>query len=218
MRVLVIEDEVDLASALQRALREEGYACDVAHDGRTGVLNVVSWDYDLVVLDLMLPGLGGLTVLHRLRDQKPTPVLVLTARDALADKVALLDAGADDYLTKPFELAELLARVRSLIRRAAHEPGPKLEVNGLEVDLVAREVTRDGIPVPLTPKEYALVEYLVLHRGEVITRTRIYEHLYDEHEDTLSNVVDVYVSNVRKKLGREFVRTRRGEGYIVDAG
>jgi len=217
LRILVVEDEIDLASALERALREEGYACDVAHDGHVASFDVESWDYDLVVLDLMLPGVDGRTLLRRLRARKPTPVLVLTARDTVADKVALLDAGADDYLTKPFELKELLARVRSLIRRAAHEARPAIELDGLRVDLVAREVTREGVPITLTPKEYSLVEFLVLHRGEIVTRSRIYDHLWDEREDTLSNVVDVYVSNIRRKLGREFVRTRRGEGYIVDA-
>ena len=217
MRVLIVEDEVDLAGALRLALREEGYACDVAHDGRVGLHDLESWDYDLVVLDLMLPGLDGAGVLRRLRERKRTPVLVLTARDALADKVALLDAGADDYLTKPFELEEFLARARALIRRGAQEPAPALVIDGLRIDLVAREVLRGTERLPLTPKEFALVEYLVLHRGELVTRTQLYDHLYDEREETLSNVVDVYVSGIRRKLGHDFVRTRRGEGYIVDA-
>jgi two-component system OmpR family response regulator len=217
MRVLIVEDEVDLASALQRALQEEGFACDVAHDGRTGLHDLESWSYDLLVLDLMLPELDGRALLLQLRRTQRTPVLVLTARDTLADKIDLFDEGADDYLTKPFELDELLARARALIRRGAQEPRPRLEIDGIEIDLVAREVRREGVRVPLTPKEFALVEYLALHRGELISRTRIYEHLYDEEEDTLSNVVDVYVSSIRRKLGREFVRTRRGEGYIVDA-
>ncbi len=217
MRILIVEDEADLASALKRALEEEGYACDVARDGPEGLFRAKGWDYDLLVLDLMLPGLGGLDLLRALRGRRATPVLVLTARDAVRDKVALLDAGADDYLTKPFELDELLARVRSLIRRAAGEPRPVLEVGDVRLDLAARQVLCDGATVALTPKEYALFEYLTLHRGEVISRARLYEHLYDEREDTLSNVLDVYVSNIRKKLGRDLVRTRRGEGYVVDA-
>ncbi len=216
MRVLIVEDEADLASALQRTLREEGYACDVARDGDDGLFRAEGGEYDLVVLDLMLPGLDGLGLLRRLRGRRPTPVLVLTARDAVADKVTLLDAGADDYLTKPFELKELLARTRSLIRRAAGEARPVLEVGGVRLDLAARQVLCEGAAVALTPKEYALLEYLALHRGEVISRTRLYEHLYDEREDTLSNVLDVYVSNIRRKLGRDLVRTRRGEGYVLD--
>lgn len=217
MRVLIIEDEPDLASAVKGALSEEGFACDVAADGRTGLVEAAGVDYDALVLDLMLPELDGRAVLRRLREEKRTPVLVLTARDGLDDKLELFDSGADDYLTKPFELGELVARLRALIRRAAGDPRPTIELGGASVDTVARTVSRAGQPVPLTPKEYALVEYLALHRGELVTRSMIYDHLYDGDEDTASNVVDVYVSNVRRKLGRDFVRTRRGEGYVVDA-
>lgn len=216
MRILVIEDEVDLATALQSALREEGYACDVAGDGRAGLFETESRKYDLIVLDLMLPEMDGLTLLRHLRAEQGTPVLVLTARDTVSDKVAVLDAGADDYLTKPFELDELLARARALIRRSAEEPRALIVVDELEIDLAARAVTRGGAAVGLTPKEFALVEYLALHRGRLVSRTEIMEHLYDHEEDTLSNVVDVYVSNIRRKLGRDFLRTRRGEGYIID--
>jgi len=216
VRILIVEDEVDLAGALERALREEGYACDLALDGEEGRYRLSTVEYDLLVLDLMLPGIDGQSLLRWLRQRQATPVLVLTARDELERKVALLDEGADDYLTKPFALEELLARVRALIRRAAHEPAPAVEIDGLRIDLVAREVTRAGRRFALTPKEFALVEYMLLHRGELVTRTQLYEHLYDEREDTLSNVVDVYVSNIRRKLGRDFVRTRRGEGYILD--
>src|SRR5262245_42714057 len=186
-------------------------------DGETAAFDLESWDYDAVCLDLMLPGCDGRTLLSRLRRSKPTPVLVLTARDALEDKVALLDAGADDYLTKPFELAELIARLRALIRRAANRPEPSIVFGEVLIDTVARTVTRRGRPIALSPKEYAIVEYLARHRGELVTRTMIYGHVYDEREDTLSNVVDVYVSNIRRKLGRDFVTTRRGAGYIVDA-
>ena len=216
MRVLIVEDEADLADALRAAMQEEGYACDVARDGRDALHALESWEYDLVLLDLMLPRLEGAELLRRLREAKDTPVLVLTARDTAADKVRLLDAGADDYLTKPFALDELLARARALIRRAAREARPVLELGEVHVDLVARQVRRAGASVPLTPKEYALVEYLALHRGRVVSRTTLLEHLYDAREDTLSNVLDVYVSSVRRKLGHDFVRTRRGEGYVVD--
>jgi two-component system OmpR family response regulator len=216
MRVLIVEDETDLAAALRRAFSEEGFACDVASDGEEGLYLARSWEYDAIVLDLMLPRVSGRDLLERLREQRPTPVLVLTARDTLGDKVDLLNGGADDYMTKPFELEELLARVRALIRRAARKPRPALELGDVRIDTVARAVTRAGRPIDLSPKEYALVEYLALHKGELITRSMIYEHLYDESEDTHSNVVDVYVSNIRKRLGREFVRTRRGEGYLID--
>ncbi len=217
MRVLVVEDERDLAAALRRALEEESFAVDVAHDGESGLFNAESWAYDAVVLDLMLPRLDGRRLLARLRRTKATPVLVLTARDAPAEKVALLNAGADDYVTKPFELGELVARLRALIRRAAGKPAPVLRVGEVEIDTASRAVRRGGRSVGLTPKEYALAEFLALHRGELVTRTMIYDHLYDENDDTLSNVVDVYVSNLRRKLGRGFVETRRGQGYIVDA-
>jgi two-component system OmpR family response regulator len=221
VRVLIVEDEVDLATALRGAFEDEGFACDLAFDGAAGWRELEAVAYDLVVLDLMLPGLDGSALLARLRalpdeGKARTPVLVLTARDLVGDKVALLDAGADDYLTKPFQLEELLARARALLRRGAGEARSVLELAGLEVDLAAREVRRGGAPVPLTPKEFGLVELLVLRRGRLVTRTEIHEHLWDREDETLSNVVDVYVSNVRRKLGRGFLRTRRGEGYIVD--
>jgi two-component system OmpR family response regulator len=217
MRVLIIEDETDLATAVKQALEEEGFACDVAADGESGLFEAESGQYDAVVLDLMLPRLPGETVLQRLRAGQATPVLVLTARDTSRDTVRLLNAGADDYLTKPFELAELVARLRALIRRAAGRAHATLEAGDVVVDTAARRVTRGGAPVALTPKEYALVEFLITHKGELVTRTQLYEHCYDATDDTLSNVVDVYVSNIRRKLGHDFVRTRRGEGYIVDA-
>lgn len=217
MRVLVVEDEVDLARALRRALEEEGLAVDVAHDGESGLYQAESVDYDAILLDLMLPRLDGWEVLKRLRKKKSTPVLVLTARDAVVDKVKGLNTGADDYLTKPFELTELIARVRALVRRSAGKPSPVVKVGDLEVDTAARTVKKGGKGVELTPKEYALAELLVLRRGELVTRTAIYEHIYDDSDDSLSNVVDVYVSNLRRKLGKDFVETRRGEGYIVRA-
>lgn len=217
MRVLVVEDEVDLASALRRALVEEGLAVDVAHDGESGLYQAESVDYDAILLDLMLPRLDGWEVLKRLRKKKATPVLVLTARDAVVDKVKGLNTGADDYLTKPFELSELIARVRALVRRSAGKPSPVVRLGDLEIDTAARTVKKGGKAVELTPKEYALAELLVLRKGELVTRTAIYEHIYDDSDDSLSNVVDVYVSNLRRKLGKDFVETRRGEGYIVRA-
>ncbi|HWE92772.1 MAG TPA: response regulator transcription factor [Tepidisphaeraceae bacterium] len=217
MRVLVIEDEPDLLSALAQSLREAGYAVDCAEEGREGLFKANAGGYDAVVLDLMLPGMDGWTLLRELRKSQTVPVLVLTARDALPDRVRGLDAGADDYLTKPFQLAELLARLRALIRRAAGKASPRIAMGELEIDTAARVVWKDGEAVSLTPREYALVEFLAMHKGELVTRTMIYEHLFDEEDDSMSNLVDVHVSNVRKKLGKDFITTRRGEGYLIHA-
>lgn len=216
MRILIIEDEADLSRVLRKSLEECGFACDVAPDGREGLYRIESTTYDAIVLDLMLPFLDGRTLLARLREQHATPVLVLTARDDLRDKVMLINSGADDYLTKPFELSELIARLRALIRRSVHVAVPTLRIGDIAIDTVARTVTRGGAHVELSPKEYALVEYLAHHRGALVTRTMIYEHIYDDEDESLSNVLDVYVSRIRKRLGPDFVRTRRGEGYIVD--
>jgi two-component system OmpR family response regulator len=217
MRLLVVEDEPDLLLGLARALREEGYAVDTAADGEDGLFKAVSVEYDAIVLDVMLPRLDGWEVLRRLREKKKTPVLLLTARDRSADRVRGLDTGADDYLVKPFDLPELLARLRALIRRSASEARSVIEIGDTSLDVSARTVTRHGEPVVLTAREYALVEYLALHRGEVVTRTALYEHLFDETDDTLSNLLDVHVSNVRKKLGHDFIATRRGHGYCIMA-
>jgi len=216
MRILVIEDEADLLASLAKALREEGYAVDIAADGEDGLYKAESWDYDALVLDVMLPGLDGWAVLQRLRQTKKTPVLMLTARDTARDRVRGLDTGADDYVVKPFDLDELFARLRALIRRAAGQTRNRIEIGQLVIDTGARRVSRAGRPVELTAREYALVEFLALHRGEVVTRTTLYEHLFDEDDSTLSNLLDVHVSNLRKKLGAEFITTRRGHGYCIE--
>ncbi len=216
MRVLVIEDEPELLGVVTQALREEGYAVDAAGDGEEGLFRAQSWDYDAVVLDLMLPKLDGWEVLSRLRREKKTPVLILTARDTVPDRVRGLDGGADDYLVKPFELTELFARLRALIRRANGQAKSDIEIADVVIDIRGRRVTQHGEAVALTAREYALVELLALHRGEVVTRTQMYEHLFDESEDTLSNLLDVHVSNVRRKLGKDFIVTRRGQGYAID--
>jgi len=215
MRILIIEDEADLLASLAKALREEGYAVDTADDGEEGLYKAQSWDYDALVLDVMLPGLDGWTLLERLRQTKKTPVLMLTARDTARDRVRGLDTGADDYLVKPFDLNELFARLRALIRRAAGQTRNTLDIGGLVIDTAARRVTRAGQVIALTAREYALVEFLALHRGEVVTRTTLYEHLFDEDDNTLSNLLDVHVSNLRKKLGPECIATRRGYGYCI---
>jgi two-component system, OmpR family, response regulator len=216
VRVLVIEDEPDLRRALVQSLREEGYAADQAADGAEGLFKATGCDYEAVVLDLMLPGMDGLEVLRRLRLGRKTPVLILTARDGVGDRVRGLDAGADDYLVKPFALSELLARLRALIRRSAGQADPALRVGDVTIDTATRTVTRSGRPVPLTAREYALVELLALRRGKLITRTVIYDQLFGDDDDTLSNVVEVHVSHIRKKLGKDFIQTRRGQGYLVD--
>ncbi len=216
MRVLAVEDEPDLLGSLTKALREDGYAVDGAPDGEEGLFKAETYDYDAVVLDIMLPGIDGWEVLRRLRKTKKTPVLMLTALDAVRDRVRGLDTGADDYLVKPFELPELLARLRALIRRSASQAQARLEIGSVVIDTAARTVTRDGEAVALTAREYALVEFLALHRGKVVTRTALYEHLFDETDDTLSNLLDVHVSNIRKKLGHDFIMTRRGHGYSIE--
>jgi two-component system OmpR family response regulator len=215
MKVLLIEDEVALARAMKKAFEEEGFSVDAVHDGESGLFNGESGTYDAIVLDLMLPRLSGFEVLKKLRAKGATPVLILTARDTLDDKLKGLNAGADDYLTKPFELKELIARVRALVRRSAGKPSPVMKLGDLELDTAARIVKKGGKRVELTAKEYALAEFLALHRGELVTRTMIYDHLYDETDDTFSNVVDVYVSNLRRKLGAKFIETRRNQGYIA---
>jgi two-component system OmpR family response regulator len=215
MRLLVIEDEPDLLSGIVRALRAQGYSVDSAADGEEGLFKAEEVDYDAVLLDVMLPRLDGWTVLQRLRRTRRTPVLMLTARDRSADRVRGLDTGADDYLVKPFDLPELLARVRALIRRGAQQPRPAIELGDLRLDQVARTVTHAGEPVTLTAREYLILEYLALHRGELITRSALYEHVFDETDDTLSNVIDVHISNLRKKLGHDLITTRRGLGYCI---
>jgi two-component system, OmpR family, response regulator len=216
MRILVIEDEPRLLHNLAKALREEGYAVDPAAAGDDGLFMAQSYNYDAIVLDAMLPRLDGWELLKRLRKEKATPVLMLTARDGTSDRVRGLDAGADDYLCKPFDLAELLARLRALIRRAAGQGVSTVAVGDVLVDTKARTASRNGERVVLTAREYAILEYLALHKGEVITRTELYEHLFDETDITLSNLLDVHVFSIRKKLGAELITTVRGQGYCIN--
>jgi two-component system OmpR family response regulator len=216
MRILIVEDEPDLLTSLARALREEGYAVDTAENGVDGLFNAGSVDYDAIVLDVMLPKMDGWEILKRLRKSKRTPVLMLTARDESRDRIRGLDTGADDYVTKPFDLAELLARLRAIIRRSIGLATPRVEIGSVQIDTAARTVTRAGKLIELTAREYSLLEFLALHRGEVVTRTALYEHLFDEDDSTLSNLLDVHVSNIRKKLGHDFITTRRGHGYCIE--
>lgn len=218
MRLLIVEDEDDLADVLSRLLQDAGFACDVARDGEEGLSMALESGYDLVVLDLMLPRLQGERVLDELRTRGVTlPVLVLTARDAVTDRVRLLDGGADDYLTKPFEPAELVSRCRALLRRAAGRASPVQALGEVEIDLARRVVHRSGAPVAVTPREFRVLEYLALHRGRVVSRTELLDHLYGDADETASNVLDVYVASLRRKLGADVIRTRRGHGYSVEA-
>ena len=197
-------------------MREEGYAIDTAADGEEGLYKAQNSDYDALVLDVMLPKLDGWQLLAHLRQTHKTPVLLLTARDAGRDRVRGLDLGADDYVVKPFDLAELFARLRALIRRSAGQARTTLTLVDVVIDTAARTVLRAGAAIELTAREYALVEFLALHQGEVVTRTTLYEHLFDEGDSSLSNLLDVHVSNIRKKLGHDFIVTRRGHGYCIE--
>ena len=215
VRLLIVEDEPDLLRALCRALREDGYAVDSAEDGEDARYKAIEYDYDAIVLDWMLPVMSGLEVLAAVRLTKNTPVLMLTAKSAVSSRIEGLNAGADDYLAKPFDINELRARLRALIRRSAGEARDQLVVGDVAVDTWAKTVMRAGEAVVLTAREYALVEYLALRRGKMVSRTELYEHLFDENEDSLSNLLDVRVSLVRKKLGADFIQTRRGQGYCI---
>jgi len=216
--VLVVEDEVRLALLLKRGLEEEGYAVDTSGDGAEALWHATETEYDAIVLDIMLPGMDGLEVTRRLRAQRRwTPVLLLTARDAIDDRVVGLDAGADDYLVKPFSFAELAARVRALVRRGRVERPTVLEVGDLRLDPARRRAWRGEVELDLSPKEFALLELFLSHPGEVLTRTRILEHVWDFAYDPSSNVVDQYIGYLRRKIDRPFGRddleTVRGAGY-----
>jgi two-component system OmpR family response regulator len=215
MRLLIIEDEADLLRRLAKILRAEGYAVDTAADGEEGLHKAQENEYDTILLDAMLPVFDGWELLARLRKTKTTPVLMLTARDSSADRVRGLDGGADDYVVKPFDLPELLARLRALVRRGSAQASARIDLGEVVIDTAQRCVWRKGKVVSLLPSEYALLEYLSIHRGEVATRTALYEHLFDENETTLSNLLDVRVSNLRRKLGQDFIITRRGHGYGI---
>ena len=216
MRLLLVEDEEDLRRGLEQALREEGYAVDSAGEGTDALYLAETWNYDAIVLDIMLPGLDGWEILQRVRQKKKVPVLLLTARDGFRDRVRGLDLGADDYLVKPFDLGELLARIRALIRRSAGAPNPVVALGSVVVNTAARTVTVEGKEAELTAREYALLEYLVTRRGVVVSRTELYDHLFAEEDESYSNLLDVHVCNVRRKLGKDFIQTRRGHGYVVE--
>lgn len=220
MKVLLVEDYAPLSKAVRQGLQEAGFAVDVAGDGEEGLWYARSSDYDVIVLDLMLPRVDGLTLLKRLRTEGRTAhVLILTAKDTIADRVAGLDLGADDYLVKPFAFDELLARVRALVRRRYEARSPTIRVADLEINIGRKTVQRMGEPIELTAREYALLEYLALRVGQLVTRTEIWEHVYDFNASVQSNVVDVYIGYLRRKIERpgrqRLIHTRRGQGYVL---
>jgi two-component system, OmpR family, response regulator len=218
MRLLIVEDERDLARALKRTLEEEGFVVDLAFDGDEAQFMLAELTCDAVVLDLMVPGRDGWQLLAGLRAAGArTPVLVLTARDAVDDRVRALDLGADDYLSKPFAVAELTARLRALVRRAAGHAAPVYVAGNVAVHSAARRVYLDDVPVDLTAREYAILELMMRRRGTLVTRTAICEQIYDEASEVYSNVVDVHIASLRRKLGAGLIQTRRGHGYIIDA-
>ena len=218
MRLLVIEDEPDLARTVSKVFEEEDFAVDVAQDGEEGLFKIGATNYDAVILDLMLPRVDGWDVLRGVRSAGiRTPVLILTARDLIADRVRGLNLGADDYLVKPFAVVELVARVHAMVRRAYGSPSSTVTLGELIIDTAARQVSRNGRPIELTAREFAILELLTRSRGSVVSRTAVCDHIYNEETDVLSNVVDVHVAALRRKLGAELIRTRRGEGYIIDA-
>lgn len=220
MRILIIEDEKDLAMIIKQGLEEEGYVVDVAHDGEEGLYMAENYPADAVILDIMLPLLDGLAVLSRMRKKGiMTPVILLTARDALLDKIKGLDTGADDYLTKPFIFQELLARVRSLLRRKGEVKQAVIQIADLEINTASHEVRRDGKAISLSAREYALLEFMAYKKGTVLSRSEIVEHIYSEDAEMDSNVVDVYVNYLRNKIDKghsvKLIHTVRGAGYML---
>jgi two-component system OmpR family response regulator len=221
MRLLIAEDDEKLSAALARGLRGEGYAVDVAGTGEEALLQARVYDYDVVILDVMIPEPDGVAVCRTLRqEERWAPVLMLTARDGVNDRILGLDAGADDYLVKPFDFGELVARIRALLRRTPPERPAVLTAGDLELDPAAHQVARDGQEIDLTAREFAVLEYLVRKTGQVVTRTELLDHVWDQNYEGSTNIVDVYVGYIRRKVeepfGRPLIRTVRGAGYVVD--
>src|SRR5215216_3046844 len=220
MRILLVEDEEKVSRFIVRGLEAERFAVDAVFDGTSGLDFATTYSHDLIILDLMLPGLSGTEVLRRIRQiNNSVPILMLTARDAVADKVENFEAGADDYLTKPFAFAELLVRVKALLRRGAVVRSSLLRIADMELDRLSQQVRRGGQRIDLTSKEYALLEYLIANAGRVLSRTMIIEHVWDESFDGLTNIVDVYVRHLRNKIDepheKKLIRTVRGVGYVI---
>ncbi len=220
MRILLVEDEKDLAAIIKKGLEENGYSVDMAHDGEEGLYMAENYPADVIILDIMLPIMDGLSILKKVREQDiKTPVLMLTAKDTIPDKIKGLDTGADDYLSKPFDFSELLARIRALIRRSGDVKEAIISLADMEIDTATHEVKRAGRLIMLSAKEYALLEYLAYRKGHVVSRFDITEHIYSEEFDLDSNVIDVYINYLRKKIDKDFekklIHTVRGAGYIL---
>ena len=217
MRVLVVEDQDDLREVVVETLREESFAVDESADGEEGLYKALNWDYDIVVLDVMMPVMDGWEVLEKLRREKQTPVLMLTALDQVRDKVKGLNHGADDYLAKPFDLTELVARVRAVMRRKGGDHRPEVTVGNVTINTTAKTLRLGDKKVEVTAREFAMAELMIKHRDEVVTRDFLYDHLFDENDESMSNMLDVYVYKLRQKFGKNFIKTRRGQGYIVES-
>jgi heavy metal response regulator len=220
MRILIIEDEKKVASFIRKGLEEEYFVADIAFDGKEGLKLAISEEYDVIIMDIMLPYMDGITLIKEIRKREIlTPVLMLTVNDSVKDKVEGLDAGADDYLTKPFAFEELIARLRALLRRNENSKTSKLIVGDLELDLQSHRVFRNNQEIILTPKEYSILEYLMRNSKKVISRTKLIEHVYDYHFDTETNIIDVYINKVRSKIDNNFekplIHTIRGIGYVL---
>ena len=216
MRVLVVEDQDELREVVVETLREESFAVDESADGEEGLYKALNWDYDIVVLDVMMPVMNGWEVLDGLRKEKQTPVLMLTALDQVCDKVKGLNHGADDYLAKPFDLTELVARVRAVMRRKGGDPCQEVTVGKVTINTTAKPLRLADDEGEVTAREFAMAELLIKHRDEVVTRDLLYDHLFDENDESMSNMLDVYVYKLRQKFGKSFIKTRRGQGYIVE--
>jgi DNA-binding response OmpR family regulator len=220
MRILIVEDEKSLADIIKKGLEEEGYAVDVVYNGEEGLFVAENEPSDLVILDIMLPVIDGMTILKKIRKAGiKTPVLMLTAKDTIMDRVSGLDSGADDYLTKPFAFEELLARMRALLRRNTDVKTSVIMIGDLTIDIVTHEVKREGKDILLSAREYALLEYMAINRNKVLSRTALTEHLYDQDFDLDSNVIDVFINRIRNKIDRGYdtklIHTMRGTGYIL---
>ncbi len=216
MKILLVEDTASLRNTIAEALREDGYLVETAADGAEAFRKIEISDYDAVILDIVLPDYDGFTILRSMRESNQTPVIVLTARDAVNDRIKGLDLGADDYLTKPFDLNELLARLRAVTRRGYGDRLPTIQIGKTCLNTATRIATYDGVQVDLTTLEYSILESLVRQRGEIVSRNFLYDHLYTEDESTLSNVLDVYIYRLRSKFGKDFIKTKRGYGYIIE--
>lgn len=220
MRILIIEDEKKVASFIKKGLEEEYYAADIASDGKEGLKLAENEDYDLIIMDIMLPFIDGITLTKELRKRKvPTPILMLTVKDSTDSKIEGLDAGADDYLTKPFAYEELLARIRALLRRNEKAKVSTLKIKGITLDLISHRVIKDGTEIILTPKEFSILEYLLRNKNKVVSRTKLVEHVYDYHFDTETNIIDVFINKLRTKIetgsATPLIHTIRGVGYII---